>query len=238
MNGQSIAERLKIVNFRMEQACARVGRDPRGVRLLAVSKLQSPEAIHSAFLCGQSDFAENYVQEVVHKQEQLVGDGIHWHFIGRIQSNKLKMLSQGFRILHSVDRASIIDSLDRMVTGPAPQDIFLQFNVAHEASKGGVDETEMENLVRFAVQRERVRVLGLMVMPPLFELAELSRPYFRKAREFLATVRGSLGAEALKRHPLNELSMGTSQDFEVAIEEGSNWVRIGTGVFGDRKELQ
>ena len=217
----SVAERLNKIQIRMGAACARSGRDPLSVRLLAVSKLQSVAAIREAYDAGQKDFAENYVQEAEEKMEQLANLPVNWHFIGRIQSNKVKLLAGKFRLLHSVDRMSIVEGLHRL---GRPQEILLQYDVAGEESKGGATSLELEKILSF-LSREKSSVVarGLMAMPPFAENPEDVRPYFRKTRE-LAMALG-----------LPELSMGTTQDFEVAIEEGATWIRIGTDVFGPRE---
>ncbi len=232
MSGISVASRLHQVKQRIETACLRAGRSLSDVNLLAVSKLHSPELILQAAEWGQFDFAENYVQEVVFKQEQIADPRVRWHFIGRIQSNKVKMLQNRFSIIHSVDRFSIAHHLDKL-SAPKVQDIFIQFNVAQEISKAGVSELELENLVRGVSACANLRILGLMVMPPPSDVAEDSRTHFREARATLQRLRQTLTNE-LARHPFNQLSMGTSHDFEVAIEEGANWVRIGTDIFGAR----
>jgi pyridoxal phosphate enzyme (YggS family) len=233
----SVAERLHKINERISTACVRSGRSPSDVHLLAVSKLQPLARIQEAWQSGQKDFAENYAQEALLKQEQI--PGARWHFIGRIQSNKVKFLANRFAIIHSVDRFSLAHNLDRLNEG-GPQEIFIQYNVAEEPSKGGANELELENLVRGVSALENLRMLGLMVMPPVATDAERSRPFFRQACEMLAQLRGGFSAEILRRHPLNQLSMGTSHDFEVAIEEGATWIRVGTDVFGARasEELQ
>jgi PLP dependent protein len=216
----SVADRLKKLNARIESACRRAGRDPLTVRLLAVSKLQPLSKIRQAYEAGQTHFAENYVQEALNKQEQLANLPVDWHFIGRIQSNKAKMLPGKFKLIHSVDRLSVVDALAK--TG-VEQEILLQFNVAGEQQKGGATEEELEVMLKHA-DASKLKVRGLMVMPPFTENPEEVRPFFRRARE---------KAQALG---LSELSMGTTQDFEVAIEEGATWIRVGTDVFGPREK--
>lgn len=198
----------------------RAGRDPRSVKLLAVSKLQPIPKIREAYEEGQRFFAENYQQEAAQKMEQLANLQCEWHFIGRIQSNKAKLLAGKFSLIHSVDRVSIVEALAK---SHAAQDILLQFNVAGEETKGGGSEEDIDAMLK-AAQGTDLRVRGLMVMPPFTDNPESVRNYFRSAYEKAR----SLG--------LNELSMGTSQDFEVAIEEGATWVRIGTDVFGPREK--
>lgn len=216
----SVGDRLNKINQRIENACKKAGRDPRSVRLLAVSKLQSLAKIREAFECGQRDFAENYFQEASTKQNQLANLPIDWHFVGRIQSNKAKLLAGKFKLIHSVDRLSVIDALAK---SNIAQEILLQFNVALEESKGGATEGELEKMLEHA-ETTKLKVRGLMVMPPFTNNAEDVRPFFKRAREC---------AQALG---LGELSMGTTQDFEVAIEEGATWIRIGTDVFGPREK--
>lgn len=229
-----IASRLKILRSRIDEACSTAGRDPATVSLLAVSKLHSAALIKEAFQAGQILFAENYVQEAVDKMEELANLKLSWHFIGRIQSNKVKFLGGGrFLVIQSVDRASIASALHRLVPEGQTQDIFLQFNVAAESTKGGIiDELDLENLFTFVVDEcPSLRVLGLMVMPPL---DQPPRPHFAKARELLKRLRRS---PRLGTHPMNQLSMGTSADFTEAILEGSTCVRIGTEIFGQRGEI-
>jgi pyridoxal phosphate enzyme (YggS family) len=216
----------------MREACTACGRDPDSVRILAVSKLHPLSLVREAVACGQSDFAENYVQEAVDKIDESAGLPLHWHFIGRIQSNKVKFLGGGrFAAIHSIDRASIAEALNTLTPVGTRQDIFLQFNVAAEVTKGGVvEELDLENLFHFVVEHcPRLRVLGLMVMPPL---DQSPRPYFARARAFLGRLRG---VQVQGLHPLDQLSMGTSSDYAEAIAEGATWIRIGTEIFGERK---
>lgn len=222
MAGTSVASRLQKINERVAAACARAGRRREDVRILAVSKAQPVAKIREAFAAGQKFFAENYVQEAVEKLEQLVNLPAEWHFIGRIQTNKIKFLTGKFAAIHSVDRVEVALALNSRAAG-GTQDIFLQYNVGDEASKGGAGEREVEELAARAPEWGNLRVRGLMVMPPLFDDGEKSRVFFKKARALAAKLR------------LNELSMGTSADFEVAIEEGATWVRIGTQIFGERE---
>lgn len=230
MAGASIGDRLKILKEKVRAACVANGRDPASVHVLAVSKLQPLSAIHEAYGAGQRAFAENYVQEALDKIPSLPAD---WHFIGRIQSNKVKDLAGKFKIIHSIDRESVALGLNKLSSGRR-QDIFLQFNVADEASKGGVGVEELQALVKFVVEQcPNLRVLGLMIMPPL---DSNSRSYFRHAREMQESVKAALTAEQRQAHPFDQLSMGTSSDYADAIAEGATWIRIGTEIFGPREE--
>lgn len=234
MDGWSVGDRLKIIKDKMSAAALRAGRSVDSVRLLGVVKKQSLGKIRAAYDAGLRDFAENYVQEAVEKIEQLSELDINWHFIGRIQSNKIRMLSQRFKYIHSVERENVAEALSRL-SEEAPQNIFLQYNVAAEISKGGAGEAELERLFEDALNRPGLRMQGLMVMPPLFEDAQLARPYFRQARQMLEKLASNVPLDLKAQHPFDQLSMGTSSDFEVAIEEGASWVRIGSEIFGARE---
>ena len=235
MVGPSVAARLKNLTARVEAACERSGRALSSVQILAVSKKHTLEAVRAAVLCEQRDFAENYVQEAIEKVGQASDLSVRWHFIGRIQSNKVKQLVGKFYAIHSVDRVEILRLLNQTCASQAStQNIFLQFNVAAEASKGGVSEVALTELCAEALACSHLRVLGLMVMPPLREDPEDSRRDFAHAREVLRGLR-EVHVHQLEQHPLDQLSMGTSQDFEVAIEEGSTWIRVGTDIFGPRE---
>jgi len=227
MVGQSIAENLEKVRARILSACRRVGRNSSEVRLVAVSKTHSIEKVREAFADKQKLFGENYAQEAVPKQQAL--PQAEWHFIGALQSNKVKQIIGGFALVHSVDRESVLKEISkRAVERGVTQDILLEINLAAESSKSGVDWNAAEALYQSARQLPGVRVRGLMGMPPP-GAAEASRSYFRELREKLSEWKRTFNDEALC-----ELSMGTSQDFEVAIEEGATLVRIGTDIFGQR----
>ena len=243
MTGLSVEKRLFNLRQRIQIACARSGRPQESVQLLAVSKLQDSQRIREALACGQRDFAENYVQEAAEKQAQLENSVLRWHFIGRIQSNKVKQLTGKFEAIHSVDRARILQLLNSQGAAlGVVQKIFLQYNVANESSKAGAGDAELGELMESLRSSTHLSALGLMVMPPLSENPEDSRTHFVRARATLARLEAGLRmrsenpflSEERARHPFNQLSMGTSHDFEVAIEEGATWVRIGSELFGPR----
>lgn len=229
----SVDQNLKRIEQRIESACARAGRPRNGVLLVGVSKLQSNEKIREAHHAGLRDFAENYMQEAFEKQDELLALNLRWHFIGRIQSKKTKALAGKFALIHSVDRPEIADIINRQDL-KAPQEILLQYNVAAEDSKGGASETVLQRLFEDCCEHENIRVMGLMVMPPQTTNPESVRAYFRKTREMRDALRSTLNGEMLKKHAMTQLSMGTTQDFEVAIEEGATILRIGTSIFGER----
>lgn len=229
-----VAQNLRKIEERIESACRRAGRQREDVLLIGVSKLQPLEKIREAHNAGLRDFAENYMQEALEKQDELLALNLRWHFIGRIQSKKAKALAGKFALIHSVDRPEIADIINRQDL-QKPQEILLQYNVAEEDSKGGASESVLEKLFEDCCEHENIRVMGLMVMPPLSDNPESVRPYFRKAREMRDRLRSKLNGEMLEIHPMTQLSMGTTQDFEVAIEEGATLIRIGTSIFGERQ---
>ena len=214
-----IAENLAELRRRITEACARAGRDPASVTLVAVSKTKPAEAVREALAAGQRHFGENYVQEFLPKQ-QAVGEGAIWHFVGRLQRNKAKDLVGRVALIHGVDSLALAETISRRAAAARViQDVLVEVNFGGEASKGGVAPSESAALLDAMATLVGIRVRGLMVMPPP---EEDPRPHFRAARE-LAAARG-----------LPELSMGMTADFEVAIEEGSTLVRIGTAAFGKR----
>jgi PLP dependent protein len=235
MVGMSVVERLEKIHARIEAACRRAGRAPRDVKILAVSKFHPLQAIRDAFEAGQRDFAENYLQEAEEKQEQLASMPVNWHYIGRIQSNKVKNMIGRFAMIHSVDRPVIAEAIHKLATDQQ-QKILLQYNVAGEESKGGLNEFELDGILQYITGHglKNISVCGFMVMPPLSDDPEKVRPYFVQARKKLGDLRKSLSAVDRALHPMDQLSMGTSQDFEVAIEEGATWIRVGTEIFGQR----
>ena len=230
----SVAQRLQNIKKNIETVCAQNRRTPDSVGLLAVSKLHPASMVREAYGAGQTNFAENYIQEALEKQRELSDlKTLRWHFIGRIQSNKIKFLAANFCVIHSVDRPEILRGINKACAKiNHVQDIFLQLNIAGEASKGGASVSDLEHLLTEASKCDNVRVLGLMVMPPLGESADAARPFFAQAKKILVEKRALLD----ERHPFNELSMGTSHDYTAAIAEGSTWVRIGTDIFGLREE--
>lgn len=222
MVGTSVEKNLERVRERIREACERAGRSAVEVRLVAVSKGQPVEKIQQALLSKQKLFGENYVQEALPKMKAVKAD---WHFIGALQSNKVKQAVGVFDLIHSVDRQSVLAEISkRAEQNNLRQNILLEVNLAGETSKSGVDWKSLETLVAEARRLPGVTLRGLMGMPPPGS-PEDSRPYFRMLGEKLKEWRDE---------NFCELSMGTSQDFEVAIEEGATLVRVGTEIFGPR----
>ena len=220
---QDVAAGADRVRERIAGACERAGRDPASVTLVAVSKGQPAEAIAAAHEAGIRHFGENRIQEAIPKIEQAAGASVEatWHLVGHLQSNKAKAAANAFAVIHSVDSARLLRRLE--AAAPAPRDVLLQVNVAAEPQKEGVAPEEVEGLVEAARGAANLRVRGLMTIAPISGDPEDVRPVFRALR---------LLAE---RFSLPELSMGMTDDFEVAIEEGATLVRVGRAIFGERR---
>lgn len=223
-----IARNLEEVRHRIKAAALKAGRDPAAVRLVAVSKTVDAERIRDALAAGQKIFGENYLQEARGKIEAL-GPGAQWHFIGHLQTNKAKAAMALFHLIHSVDRLSLAQALEKAAaqTGKV-QEILLQVDLGGEETKSGAPPQAAPELLRQVNRLPHLRVMGLMTLPPFLE-PEAVRPYFRGLRELRDRLL------ALEICPLPELSMGMSGDFETAIEEGATLVRVGTAIFGRRK---
>ena len=218
----SVRERLAEVSGRIERAAARAGRDPRSITLVAVTKVFPASAICEAYEAGVRDFGENYVQEFETKAPEVRDlAGARFHMIGHLQSNKARKAAELFQVIETVDSARLAHRLDEAAQ---PLDIMLEVKLSAEQAKSGADPAELAAIIAAVRASKNLRLLGLMTMPPWWDDAELSRPYFRRLRE--------LGAQ----HGLPHLSMGMSHDFEVAIEEGATLIRIGTALFGKRKK--
>ncbi|MGA7826043.1 MAG: YggS family pyridoxal phosphate-dependent enzyme [Geobacteraceae bacterium] len=226
----SIVENLKHIQERITCAAQRSGRNPDAIRLVAVSKTKPTEAIRAAFEAGQQIFGENYVQEFLEKVPQLP-ESVEWHFIGSLQSNKVKYLAGHTSLIHSVDRLSLAREIDRQWEKiGTPCDILLQVNISGEPTKSGTTREELVQLAREVSLLPNLRIRGLMTMPPFFDEPERARPYFRE----LKGISTLLAAEKIPGIAMKELSMGMSGDFEVAVEEGATLVRVGSAIFGER----
>ncbi len=211
----SLAENLSSVRSRIAAACRRAGRDPSGVTLVAVTKTVGLEEVRTLRDLGVRDFGENRVQDGLPKALAL--PEARWHFIGSLQRNKVRKVLSGFHVVHSVDSAELAAQVARVAEEATWHgEVLLEVNVAGEAQKGGIPAAEVEAFVRGL---KGLAVSGLMTMAPLDPDPEKARPVFRRLRE----LQGSLG--------LRHLSMGMSQDFEVAVEEGATMVRVGTALF-------
>ncbi len=227
----TIRDNLQKIRATIDDAARRAGRDPSSVRLVAVSKTHGADRIEAAAAAGQSLFGESYVQEFVAKSEE-VRSPVEWHFIGHLQSNKVKYLRGRVAMIHSVDRLSLAREIDRQWEKMGrPVDILLQVNLGEEVTKSGAGEDELIALARQIAALPNVRIRGLMTLPPYFDDPEEVRPFFRRLRELSETI-AALGLVGVE---MTELSMGMSHDFEVAIAEGATLVRVGTAIFGERQ---
>ncbi len=223
-----IQARLAALQQRINAAMQQYARPAGSVQLLAVSKTRPAEDIREAFSAGQHRFGESYLQEAIDKIEQLQDIDIEWHFIGRVQSNKTKLIAENFHWVHSVDTLKQAQRLNeqRPTTLP-PLNICLQINIDAEASKGGISLQQSTELIQEIQQLPRLQLCGLMTLPaPATELEEQRRPFriLRELRDQIAT----------PELPLETLSMGMSADLEAAIAEGATIIRVGTAIFGPR----
>lgn len=230
----TVAARLDAVRARIAAACRRVGRDPAEVALVAVTKTHPLDAVREALAAGQVDLGENRAQELVPKAEAAAAAGLapRWHFIGHLQRNKARDVLPHVHTLHSLDSAALVAEIDRRLPAaaaareragaPANLPCYLEVNVAGEAQKHGVAPGELEPLLRAAAASPAIEIVGLMTVAPAVDDPEQVRPVFR-------TLRQLAGA-----HGLPGLSMGMTDDFAVAVEEGATVVRVGRAIFGER----
>jgi pyridoxal phosphate enzyme (YggS family) len=226
----TISDNLATIIRRIHAAAEVVGRDPSSVRLVAVSKTRPAVDVCAAFQAGQSLFGENYVQELISKAAQ-VAEPVEWHFIGHLQSNKVKQIAGMVTLVHSVDRLSLAEEISRQWGRLEKScDVLVQVNIAGEATKSGTTEEGALQLVSAISRLPNLRVRGLMTMPPFFDDPEAARPYFRELKRLSLLIE----AEGIPGVKMKELSMGMSGDFEAAIQEGATLVRVGTAIFGER----
>lgn len=227
-----VAANLDSVRRRIAQACRRRGRPPSRITLIGVTKGVSVETIRQAQACGLTDVGENRVQEAREKAARLAGIPLRWHLIGHVQSNKAKDAVALFDAVHSVDTVGLAHTLERHAAAAGKLlDIFMQVNVSGEATKFGCRPDEAAALAQAVRGLPHLRLAGLMTMAPFSEDPERSRSCFRSLRE----LRDELQSTIHNSQSAMKLSMGMSQDFEVAIEEGADYVRIGTAIFGTRQ---
>jgi pyridoxal phosphate enzyme (YggS family) len=220
-----IAANLRGVHERVDAACRRAGRSPDEVTIVGISKSFTVEAVVEAWQAGLRDIGENRVQEAASKVAAATAQGARprWHLVGHLQTNKVKTALDLFDIIHSVDSPRLAEAISRAASRPVP--ILIEVNVAGEASKYGLKPEEVEPILSQVRDLPNIDVQGLMTVAPLVDDPERVRPVFRRLRELAQT----LG--------LPQLSMGMSDDFEVAVEEGATLVRIGRAIFGPRRNL-
>ena len=223
-----ITEHLARVHKRVKLAACEAGRSAESVSILAVSKQQSVDLISAALAAGQHAFGENYLQEAIPKVTALAGADIQWHFIGKVQSNKTRAVAEHFDWLHTVDRKRIALRLNaQRPDSRAPLNVCIQVKLAEEAAKSGIAPDQLLELAAGVAELPNLQLRGLMCIPPVTEQPESVRPYFRRLRQLYDELRAA-------GYNLDTLSMGMSNDLEVAISEGATLVRIGTAIFGPR----
>lgn len=228
----SIAENIAEVRANIEAACQRAGRDAKDVQLIAVTKYVEPERIREAFACGLKAVGENHAQEVRDKLTFYKQYGAELHFIGQLQSNKVKYIIGHARLVQSADREKLLLDMDAQAKKlDVIQPVLLQVNIGGEAQKGGAAIQDVPYLLELACGLKHLKVEGLMCVPPDVD-AEAARPYFARLRELKEKLR-----PMFPEQPLRELSMGMSHDYPQAILEGATMVRVGTAIFGKRNKL-
>ena len=229
-----LRQRLDTVRSRIEAAAQLSGRTTQEIKLIAVTKTHPAEVVRQGISEGLSELGENRVQDAEAKIVSVGRTAATWHLIGHLQSNKARPAVQLFDVIHSLDSVALARKLDRACEQEARNElpVLIQVDLGHEPTKFGADEQQLSNLVKVVKECERLRLSGLMTLPPFFDDPELTRPYFVKLRELrdLYQREGAFGSGA------GELSMGMTQDFEVAIEEGATMVRVGTAIFGTREK--
>lgn len=226
----SIAERIDSIRARISLAAQRAGRDPSSIQLVAVSKTHPVEAIEEAYAAGIRDFGENYAQEYSEKHKNLAHlKDIRWHFVGNLQTNKVRLVAPTISLIHCVDSAKLIRELARRsVERTSPLPVLIEVNIGQEQTKGGISPHELDSMISYVESEKTLELKGLMAIPPPQKIHEHTRYFHRE----LYQLREQYGGPS--RLPI--LSMGMTDDFEIAIEEGSTLIRIGTAIFGTRQK--
>jgi pyridoxal phosphate enzyme (YggS family) len=226
-----ISENLLLISRKIEAAAARAGRKPGEVRIVAAAKGQGREKIEEALAAGIKIIGHNYLQEAYKESPEKVISDVEFHMIGHLQKNKAGKAVELFNVVQTVDDAKLAEALNRRAEAANRiMGVMIQLNLAGEEQKSGISENEVERLVVSIRDLPSLKLLGMMTMPPFFDDPDRARPYFGRLRE----LRERLMASDVLTPEMSELSMGMSGDFEVAVEEGSTLVRIGTMLFGSR----
>jgi pyridoxal phosphate enzyme (YggS family) len=229
---EGLRERLDQVRSRIRISASRGGRKAEEITLVAVSKTHPAEVLINALGIGIRDFGENRVQEAETKVSEVGHKAARWHLVGHLQANKAGRAVKLFDVIHSLDSVSLARRLDRLCAEEERTDlpVLVQVDIAREEKKSGITEDGLPELLRTVNDCPRLRLAGLMTLPPFFDDPELVRPYFKRLRE----IRDAFLAKGYFGENRGELSMGMSHDFDIAIEEGATMVRIGTAIFGER----
>jgi pyridoxal phosphate enzyme (YggS family) len=226
-----LKEKIEEINRRIDEAKNRYGRSGDSIKLVAVSKKMSKDRVEKAIKSGATDLGENYIQEALEKIEALKEYDVSWHFIGHLQSNKAKYAVKVFDLIHTVDSVKLAKEINKQAKKiDKIQDILIQVNISEESSKSGVSAEDAINLVKDISCFENVSIKGLMGMPPFYDNPEKAKPYFA----LMGEIKEQIESRNINGVSMDELSMGMTGDFEVAIEEGSTLIRIGTAIFGER----
>ncbi|MFI5253048.1 MAG: YggS family pyridoxal phosphate-dependent enzyme [Bacteroidota bacterium] len=227
-----ILENANIIRKRISATCERCGRNPENITLVAVTKTFGFDVISSAIEAGLKDFGENYVGEFHEKSDRFIGEDLRWHFIGHLQRNKVKNIIGKTFLIHSVDSIELAREISKHAVNLEKNvDILLEVNTSGEKSKFGVEPDEAGKMVEAIQKIQKVNLMGLMTIGPFLPDPESSRPAFRMLRQ----LRDTAQANGIS---LPHLSMGMTNDFEIAIEEGATIIRIGTALFGKRAPKQ
>ena len=227
-----LGERFENVQARIGVAAAKCKRSPQDITLIAISKTHPAAIVRELIELGAADLGENLVQEAEGKITQVGRNSARWHLVGHLQTNKARKALKLFDIIHSLDSVGLAQRLQRLCVEEGREDlsVLIQVDLAHEVTKSGIVEDALPQLVQTLTQCDRLKLVGLMTLPPFFENSEDARPFFQRLRK----LRDQLGSAGNFGNQQGELSMGMTHDFEVAIEEGATMVRIGTAIFGER----
>ena len=227
---QEIRDNIDTISQDIRDICIRAGKDPGNVTIIAVTKTVDTDRINYAIGCGIQNIGENKVQEIMNKYENIEGN-VNWHLIGHLQTNKVKYIIDKVALIHSIDSIGLAEEINRRAEKAGlVKDVLVQVNVAQEDTKFGIDYEEIDSFVKQLSQMGSIRVKGLMTIAPYYEDSELARPVFKRLKEKF----DMLAKADIPNVEMKYLSMGMTNDYKLAIEEGSNMVRIGTGIFGKR----
>lgn len=232
MSEGQLGPRLARIRAQIDEAALKCGRLPHEVTLIAISKTHPASLVKQAIELGATDIGENRVQEAEEKINEVGRTAARWHLVGHLQANKARRAVQLFDVIHSLDSLELAHRLDRLCSEETRENmpVLIQVDLGHEATKSGVNEDELPSLIEELSSLQRIQLVGLMTLPPFFDDPEQARPFFRRLRE----LRDDLDARGVFGDRKGELSMGMTNDFAVAIEEGATMVRIGTAIFGNR----
>jgi len=231
-----LKQRINEINGRIRKAASSCNRKPENIHIVAVTKTVSAERIREAIESGISIIGENYIRDAREKYPFLSLHPIAWHFIGHLQTNKAKYAVKMFDLIHSVDSVKLAEELDIQAKKIGKvQNVLIQVNIGKEKTKSGINEEDVPDLINKMSRFKNLFVKGLMVLPPFFDDPERVRPYFSATRILRDRIGSSLDSCLVNNIAMDELSMGMSGDFEIAIEEGATYIRIGTAIFGERE---